>query len=72
LGSHIQITDQKDGKVELVAHKDFSGRYIKYLTKKYLKKNQLRDWLRVVSTSKGVYELRFFNVSADAEEEDDE
>jgi len=41
-------------------------------TKKYLKKQQLRDWLRVVSTSKGVYELRFFNVvdpEADEEEE---
>lgn len=41
-------------------------------TKKFLKKQQLRDWLRVVSTSKGVYELRFFNVVNDADEEDDE
>ena len=41
-------------------------------TKKFLKKQQLRDWLRVVSTSKGVYELRFFNVVNDNEEEDDE
>ena len=41
-------------------------------TKKFLKKQQLRDWLRVVSTSKGVYELRFFNVMNDAEEDDDE
>jgi len=37
-----------------------------------LKKQQLRDWLRVVSTSKGVYELRFFNVMQDQEEDDDE
>ena len=41
-------------------------------TKKYLKKQQLRDWLRVVSTSKGVYQLRFFNVVNDDAEEDDE
>ena len=41
-------------------------------TKKFLKKQQLRDWLRVVSTSQGVYELRFFNVVNDADEEDDE
>ncbi|PBP19087.1 ribosomal protein L22e [Diplocarpon rosae] len=33
---------------------------------------QLRDWLRVVSTSKGVYELRFFNVVNDDAEEDDD
>ena len=41
-------------------------------TKKYLKKQQLRDWLRVVSTSKGVYELRFYNVVNDEGEEDEE
>lgn len=43
-----------------------------YSTKKYLKKQQLRDWLRVVSTSKGVYELRFYNVHNDEAEEDEE
>ena len=41
-------------------------------TKKFLKKNQLRDWLRVVSISKGVYQLRFFNVVGDGDDEDDE
>jgi large subunit ribosomal protein L22e len=41
-------------------------------TKKFLKKQQLRDWLRVVATSKGVYELRFFNVVNDEADEDDE
>ena len=44
----------------------------KHRTKKFLKKQQLRDWLRVVSTGKGVYELRFFNVVNDADEDDDE
>jgi hypothetical protein len=43
-----------------------------FSTKKYLKKQQLRDWLRVVSTSKGVYELRFYNVVNDEAEEDEE
>ena len=41
-------------------------------TQKFLKKQQLRDWLRVVSTSKGVYQLRFFNVVNDEADEDDE
>lgn len=41
-------------------------------TKKFLKKQQLRDWLRVVSTSRGVYELKFFNVVDDEADEDDE
>jgi large subunit ribosomal protein L22e len=43
-----------------------------YSTKKYLKKQQLRDWLRVVSTAKGVYELRFYNVMNDDADDDDE
>merc|ERR1712098_227582 len=72
LGETVQISQIGDGKIEVIAHTQFSGRYLKYLTKKFLKKQQLRDWLRVVSTSKGVYELRFFNVVADADEEDDE
>ncbi|GAM87807.1 hypothetical protein ANO11243_058350 [Dothideomycetidae sp. 11243] len=72
LGDSVTVTDLKDGKIEVVAHRDFSGRYIKYLTKKFLKKQQLRDWLRVVATSKGVYELRFYNVVGEGDDEDDE
>ncbi|KYQ52977.1 60S ribosomal protein L22, partial [Trachymyrmex zeteki] len=49
---------------------DFSKRYLKYLTKKYLKKNKLRDWLRVVSKDKETYELRYFQINS--QEDDDE
>ena len=72
LGDTVVISQQGDGKIEVVAHCEFSGRYLKYLTKKFLKKQQLRDWLRVVSTSKGVYELRFFNVVNEEGDDDDE
>jgi len=72
LGDNIVIGQQAGGKIEVVAHQEFSGRYLKYLTKKYLKKQQLRDWLRVVATSKGVYELRFYNVMDDEADEDDD
>ncbi|MCJ1348991.1 60S ribosomal protein L22, partial [Peltigera leucophlebia] len=72
LGDTVQISQQGDGKIEVIAHTQFSGRYLKYLTKKFLKKQQLRDWLRVVSTSQGVYELRFFNVVSDDADEDDD
>jgi len=44
-------------------------------TKKYLRKYQLRDWLRLVSLRKGIYELRFFNVvndSGEGADDDDE
>jgi len=72
LGDVVQISQQGEGKIEVVTHIEFSGRYLKYLTKKFLKKKQLRDWLRVVSTSKGVYELRFFHVVDDAADEDED
>ncbi|EDN08488.1 ribosomal protein L22e [Histoplasma mississippiense (nom. inval.)] len=48
LGDSVEISQTGDGKIEVVTHIPFSGRYLKYLTKKFLKKQQLRDWLRVV------------------------
>lgn len=49
-----------------------SYRYLKYLTKKYLKKNNLRDWLRVVANTKESYELRYFQINQDEEEEEED
>ena len=31
LGDSIQISQQTDGKIEVIAHQEFSGRYLKYL-----------------------------------------
>lgn len=50
----------------------FAKSYFKFLTKKYLKKNNLRDWLRVIASAKDTYELRYFQISNDDEEEEDE
>ncbi|KAJ2816824.1 60S ribosomal protein L22, partial [Coemansia erecta] len=71
LGDRVTITRSED-KVVVEAKVDLSKRYLKYLTKKFLKKNQLRDWLRVVSDSKDSYKLKYFNVSNEAEESGDE
>merc|ERR1712071_733289 len=49
-----------------------SKRQLKYLSKRYLKKQQLRDYLRVVAASKNSYELRYFSISAGDEEEVEE
>jgi len=48
-----------------------SKRQLKYLSKRYLKKQQLRDYLRVVAASKNSYEMRYFSISGgdDADEE---
>jgi len=49
-----------------------SKRYLKYLTKKFLKKNSLRDWIRVVANSKDSYQLRFYNIQGAGDEEEEE
>lgn len=46
-----------------------SPRYLKYLTKKFLKKNNLRDYIRVVANTKTTYELRYFQINAGEEDE---
>lgn len=68
LGSKVSISRDK-AKVVVTAELPFSKRYIKYLTKKYLKKQQLRDYLRVVAHDKKSYTLTYFKIGASAEEE---
>merc|ERR1711973_1035437 len=62
LGGHVQVELAKN-KITVSSEIAFSKRYLKYLTKKYLKKNNLRDWLRVVANAKNCYELRYFNIN---------
>ncbi|KAJ1352298.1 60S ribosomal protein L22 [Parelaphostrongylus tenuis] len=58
-------------KVSVIADVPFSKRYLKYLTKKYLKKHSLRDWLRIVAINKNTYELRYFHINQDEDEGSD-
>jgi large subunit ribosomal protein L22e len=71
LGDAVVLTREKT-KIIVTAQLPFSKRYLKYLTKKYLKKQQLRDYLRVVANNqqKNTYELKYFKINA--EEGDDE
>jgi len=70
LGDVVSVSNDKT-KVTVTSDAPMSKRYLKYLTKKYLKKHNVRDWLRVIASNKdrNVYELRYFNI---AEQEDDE
>lgn len=70
-GSDVSIDRQKN-KITVVSDIPFSKRYLKYLTKKYLKKNNLRDWLRVVSSAQATYELRYFQINNEDEDEEGE
>ncbi len=75
---HVELAKTK---ITVTSEQAFSKRYLKYLTKKYLKKvrlgrfgivyslvdvqHSLRDWLRVVASSKDTYELRYFQINQD-------
>ena len=64
LGSAITVT--KDSQSIVVQSGiPLSKRYLKYLSKKYLKKQDLKEYLRVVATGKNQYELRYFNIQSD-------
>eukprot|EP01114_Cavostelium_apophysatum_P013108 TRINITY_DN3104_c0_g1_i1.p1 TRINITY_DN3104_c0_g1~~TRINITY_DN3104_c0_g1_i1.p1 ORF type:complete len:156 (+),score=44.36 TRINITY_DN3104_c0_g1_i1:147-614(+) len=71
LGDSVTITRDKT-KITVTATIPFSKQYLKYLTKKYLKKHNLRDWLRVIATSKNEYELKYFNIHENEGEEAEE
>ncbi|XP_050299498.1 60S ribosomal protein L22-like [Anthonomus grandis grandis] len=73
-GSQHQVTLSKEKNTKIVVNSEipFSKRYLKYLTKKYLKKNNLRDWLRVVASGKDSYELRYFQINNQEDDEDED
>merc|ERR1712048_1248320 len=60
-GNNVSLERQKN-KIVLTSEVPFSKRYLKYL-----KKNNLRDWLRVVASSKEAFELRYFQINQDEE-----
>ncbi|RPD63093.1 ribosomal protein L22e [Lentinus tigrinus ALCF2SS1-7] len=71
LGENVKIHRDGDTKITVTSNVPLSKRYLKYLTKKFLKKNSLRDWIRVVAASKDGYQLRFYNIQTDDVEEED-
>lgn len=73
LGDSVKVSRDKT-RVTVTSEIPMSKRYLKYLTKKFLKKHNVRDWLRVIASNKdrSVYELRYFNIADQGEEEDEE
>ena len=68
LGNTVTVSKDKNSAV-VESKVDFSKRYLKYLTKKYLKKQQMREYLRVVATNKNTYELRYLQVDQEGDAE---
>ncbi|PPQ98732.1 hypothetical protein CVT26_010032 [Gymnopilus dilepis] len=72
LGDNVKIVRDGNTKLTVTSNIPFSKRYLKYLTKKFLKKNTLRDWIRVVASSKDSYQLRFYNIAGAGEDEEED
>ncbi|CAA7398404.1 unnamed protein product [Spirodela intermedia] len=72
LGDSVTVSRDKN-KITVTSEGPFSKRYLKYLTKKYLKKHNVRDWLRVIASNKdrSIYELRYFNIAENEGDEED-
>merc|ERR1712227_616705 len=61
LGDEISVTSEGN-KVVVASNTKFSGKYLKYL-----KKNQIRDWIRFVAVKQNQYRLQFYSVAEDDE-----
>ena len=70
LGDEVRVS-RTPRSVIVSAKMPFSKRYIKYLLKKYLAKQSLREYLRPVATGKLTYALRFYPDGGDDEEEEE-
>ena len=55
LGEVAATIERSESTITATSVVPFSKRYLKYLSKKYLKKNNLHDWLRGVANSKESY-----------------
>ena len=71
LGDSVKVSREKT-RVNVAAVPPFSKRYLKYLTKKFLKKHELKDYLRVVSSDKKTYKLNYYNIDLNENQEDQE
>ena len=69
LGTAINLSSNANS-ILLQSEVPFSKRYLKYLTKKYLKKVKIAEYLRVVATEKAKYELKYLKIHNDEEEEE--
>merc|ERR1711865_804985 len=67
LGKAVTV-DSNSFSVIVKATIPFSKRYVKYLTKKYLRKTFAEDrYIRVIALNKNAYQLRYINTGADEE-----
>ena len=61
---------QVGGIVTIVVDNEATAkRQLKYLTRRYLKKQSLSNYLRVIAPKKDTYKIKYLATTGDAEEE---
>ncbi len=66
LAEDVTISSEKD-KIRIQSKLRISKRYLKYLTKKYLKKSDILEYLKVIASDKNAYVIKYIKL-AEAEE----
>eukprot|EP01063_Lacrimia_lanifica_P005794 TRINITY_DN134_c0_g3_i1.p2 TRINITY_DN134_c0_g3~~TRINITY_DN134_c0_g3_i1.p2 ORF type:complete len:132 (+),score=86.93 TRINITY_DN134_c0_g3_i1:68-463(+) len=70
LGEKVKI-DATDNAVTITKFKVlFAKRALKFYTRKWLIQQKLRDYLRPVATGKAEYQLRYYNIHLDGDDEE--
>merc|ERR1712110_1299400 len=69
-GASEYVTIEPSNKKVIVSTKvQFGKRYLKYLTKKYLKQQDINQYLRVIASDKLGYKVKFVNINEGGEQE---
>eukprot|EP01100_Stratorugosa_tubuloviscum_P013805 TRINITY_DN70_c0_g1_i4.p1 TRINITY_DN70_c0_g1~~TRINITY_DN70_c0_g1_i4.p1 ORF type:complete len:248 (+),score=145.26 TRINITY_DN70_c0_g1_i4:165-908(+) len=68
LGNNVRITRDKK-RLTINAIPPFSKRSLKFLAKKFFKKHDLRDWIRLVATNKTTYTVKYYAIDNKDEDE---
>ncbi len=64
LGKSVGVACDDGKKIKVNAEIPLAKRYLKYLAKKFLKKQEVRDYLRLVAPSKSTYEFKYFKMES--------
>jgi len=68
LGNDVNVTSNARA-ILVQSDIPFSKRALKYLTKKYLRKVKISEYLRVIAVNKQNYEIRYLKIFNEEEEE---
>ena len=71
LGDKVSIVLEKK-RVTVSFKNDLQKRYLKYLTKKYLKKVDILEYLRLVATDKQTYAVKYIRLGGNDENQAEE